>query len=91
LQGNVSPRRGPPQNGPTRSDQARHEPPRNDPPRNGPPFIGAPPGRPQPHGPQRPNASGGASRHPSGARAPDGQRDKERSIEVIARRPPMPR
>jgi RIO kinase 1 len=91
LPGNVSPRRGPPQDGPTRSDQARHEPPGNDPPRNGPPFIGAPPGCPQPHGPQRPNASGGASRHPSGARAPDGRRDKERRIEVIARRPPMPR
>ncbi len=90
-QGDVSPPRGPPQNGPTRSDQARHEPPRNDPPRNGPPFIGAPPGHPQPHGPQRPNASGGPSHHPSGARAPDGRRDKERRIEVIARRPPMPR
>jgi RIO kinase 1 len=60
------------------------------------PRQGAPRG-PQPHGPphhraQHPNAAGNASRNPSGARAPDGQRDKGRHIEVIvARRPLMPR
>jgi|HubBroStandDraft_1064217.scaffolds.fasta_scaffold02929_5 RIO kinase 1 len=69
---------------PQRSGRARHEPQRHNAPRNGPPSAGSPPGRPPPQG-----AGPGARRPRSGA--PDGQRDRGRPVEVIARRPLMPR